>query len=517
MIPPDDPADLLSLFADALDGAPGLLLERSVRLGAAGAEAGRFTAWLRAGPASTERLRPLLAALAAPPEALRAARAASPAAVRWGLGAAPGELRLYVHRRDPRTSKDGYEAVRWTPGGPARRATYAFSWLPESPEGQRPEDLAPPPLRALVAALASDERLVRSSGFWLRRDARGALDQLDLAWPWHPRAADVPGLSALVAACGGRLEPWAETRVRHTALRLAGPASVTLYASAPHDGPFPRSERALAEAIAARSAALAREADALHAALPAPPPPAGLAGFYDGPVDAWRPILGPGLHYHAGVFARPDEPPERAFRRAVTELYPHLPRRGRVYDVGCGWGGPLALIARDLGASVLGVTESRAQYRHVAARGLPVRWGDAAGLTPPGPFDCALLLESLSHFADKAGLLARLRPFAPRLVMRVNCQDAAPPSAAFGGTMHVISSASLRALVEGAGYRVTHWRDRRREGLPSVRVWQRRLRRHGTAGDRQLEVLAAWCDRVARDLEAWGERNPLIEVVAERA
>jgi hypothetical protein len=77
----------------------------------------------------------------------------------------------------------------------------------------------------------------------------------------------------------------------------------------------------------------------------------------------------------------------------------------------------------------LGLTISRTQFRYVASLGLPARWGDAERTLPPGAFDCALMLESFCHVADKPRLLATLRPFVSRLVMRVNCQDGSAAAA----------------------------------------------------------------------------------------
>jgi Methyltransferase domain len=229
-------------------------------------------------------------------------------------------------------------------------------------------------------------------------------------------------------------------------------------------------------------------------------------------------VLGPELHYHAGLFETPDVDDAamtRALRRAVTELYPFIPAGSRIYDIGCGWGGPLSMLTRDLHCVALGLTISKSQFRHVSSLGLPVRWGDAEITLPPGPFDCVLMLESFCHMQDKARLLTVLRLFSSRLVMRVNCQDAAPEGLAFGDTMHMISSARLRELLRAAGWRVRHWQDRRPEALGSVQVWSRRLRDIPVGDDRHIETLRAWCARVVMDAEAWGRHNPLIEVVCE--
>ena len=81
--------------------------------------------------------------------------------------------------------------------------------------------------------------------------------------------------------------------------------------------------------------------------------------------------------------------------------------------------------------------------------------------------------------------------------------------------MHVVSSAELRTLIEDAGWRILHWRDRRADSLPSVQIWHRRLQDIVPTGDRHLETLRAFCRRVLMFPEEWGACNPLIEVVAE--
>jgi hypothetical protein len=99
--------------------------------------------------------------------------------------------------------------------------------------------------------------------------------------------------------------------------------------------------------------------------------------------------------------------------------------------------------------------------------------------------------------------------------MRVNCQDRSPPSAAFAGTMHMISSADLRVLLESTGWRITHWCDRRPEALPSVSFWHRRAARADLVRDEHLDALRTWSRRVLTAPAEWAAANPLIELVAE--
>ena len=498
-------------------------LEVSLRLRPQAIESfGRFGCWLAQDFASVGQALRRLGA----PESILSAQAASECPVRQGIAVAIGpggaEFRLYLHGRDRATSRDTYQAWRWH-GHDVRRSTYEFHFLPETPEGSAPLDLIDAALRPAVAKMLADARVQQMSGFWLRHGADGTLEQIDLIFPWHPRAGAIPGVAEIAGVLVLPTEPsdWRSLPIRHIAFPRDR-SGVTLYASAPPGGAWPETEAALQARVRHGAAGLNRDIEQrIFARLP--PRCRNSDGeildrFYGGAIPTWRRILGPELHYHAGLFETPDTDDAamtQALRRAVSALYPFIPTGSSVYDIGCGWGGPLAMLARDLHCRTLGLTISWTQYRHVAGLGLPVRFGDAERTLPPGAFDCALLLESLCHIADKPRLLQVLRLFAARLVMRVNCQDASSAPRAFGGTMHMVSSAQLRDMLIAAGWRIRHWRDRRVEALPSVQVWNRRLGEIPPTDDRHIETLREWCARVLHDPGAWGTHNPLIEVVCD--
>ena len=71
-----------------------------------------------------------------------------------------------------------------------------------------------------------------------------------------------------------------------------------------------------------------------------------VADFYAGETAGWKEVLGPGMHYHFGSVdpASPIDDAEAHFRFAVRQLYPWVPVRSRVLDVGCGWGGPARIL-----------------------------------------------------------------------------------------------------------------------------------------------------------------------------
>jgi hypothetical protein len=386
----------------------------------------------------------------------------------------------------------------------------------------------PPCARDGFATLVANPRMQQSAGFWLRHDEQDRIDQVDLALPWLPPAHSLAGLERLIGDFDLAPDQHAILTglpVRHIAVRTdpnLEPA-VTLYLSATLPAP-PASETALQSAVAEAAREAGARTRLWMALLPDLPPVEAARGsldrFYSGDIDSWRSVLGEAMHYHHGLFDTPDPDPDdaamlAASRRAVEELYPFIAPGSTVYDIGCGWGGPLGMLATERGCRALGVTIGRTQFRYIAGLGLPVRWADAERTLPPGRFDTALLLESFEHMEDKPRLLRVLRAFCGRLVMRMNCQDAAPPGPRFGGTMHMITSAMLRAMLTETGWKVRHWRDCRTAAMPSVAVWHRRLQALGPTYDLHLETQRTWCDRLMRVGAAWAANNPLIEVVAD--
>ena len=257
-----------------------------------------------------------------------------------------------------------------------------------------------------------------------------------------------------------------------------------------------------------------------------------LDSFYGGDLATWRHVLGPRLHYHHGLFDETLAPDmDAALDRAVTELYPFIPARGRLYDIGCGWGGALGMWIRDLRCTSLGLTISRAQFRYAAGRGLPVRWGDAELTLPPGYFDCAVLLESFEHIVAKQRLLQVLRMFAGRLVMRV--QRARGRCPVFPNTQRIHAAQNLLCSMLYGGVFARHpdltvvleemkvgWVPSfvdacARQAMPSVAHWHSRAGRACLVRDAHLDALRAWSVRVLSAPAEWAAANPLVEVVAE--
>ncbi|MFD9425653.1 MULTISPECIES: cyclopropane-fatty-acyl-phospholipid synthase family protein [unclassified Streptomyces] len=80
-----------------------------------------------------------------------------------------------------------------------------------------------------------------------------------------------------------------------------------------------------------------------------------------------------------------------------------LPRGGRLLDIGCGWGGLLALAAEeDHAGEMTGLTLSRAQLAHVNSLALPqvqARLEDWRFHTPDSVYDAIVSVEAFEAFA----------------------------------------------------------------------------------------------------------------------
>ncbi|MEL6778787.1 MAG: methionine biosynthesis protein MetW [Cyanobacteria bacterium J06597_16] len=565
---------LLAKIGMFLKACPKVTLEWSLRVGAGTMSDGdRMTCWVeKSSKGSPEesfaRVSQLLQAIAAPPSVQTIQATQSPISVRQGISVAllehGIEWRLYLHTREPNAT-DCYQSWRWRSvasgsdsgldsgsdsGQPAVQADhYGFYFLPATPTGETPVELVHPLFVDAAGQLVQHERLRSMSGFWLRHRGDQVL-QVDLIYPWYPRVSEFDSvLRSLVIAIGGSdtwITTYADYPLRHIAFNGKDrEPGFTLYFSAPMDMGskigWPSTLHALKERVCAHSQKIQHHMEqTLFSRLPAKTTPARTTGltkttnarisvgkFYDTQrIDLWRQVLGNKMHYHFGLFEHSHQLPDRkdamdeaaidaAFDRAVSELYPFIPRGSRVYDIGCGWGGPALQLQVERGCQVEGITISRTQAQYCTAQGLQVRHGNVEETLPPGYFDCMIMMESLCHVQDKLRLLKSLRLFGKKLVIRAHCQDRHPTSRNFGGTMLMNSSLQLRSLVEQAGWTIVHWQNRRLESMPSVLVWQRRLQSIPPSDDRHLETLRDFCNRVVAHWDEWSESNPLIEIVAE--
>ena len=557
---------LLAQIGIFLNACPKVTLEWSLRVGAGTmSDSDRMTCWVEKSPKeSFASVAQLLQAIAAPLFVQTIQATQSPISVRQGISVAlleDGiEWRLYLHTREPNAT-DRYQSWRWRVLSDSESGSnldeqaavqadhYSFHFLPATLTGETPVELVHPLLADAAAQLIQHERLRSMSGFWLRHRGDQVL-QVDLIYPWYPRVSEFDMvLRSLVTTIGGSddwLTPYADYPLRHIAFNGKDrEPGFTLYFSAPvsmgSKMGWPSTFQALKERVCAHSQKIQQHMEqTLFSRLPART--TGLAKtidtrisvgkFYDTQrIDLWRQVLGDKMHYHFGLFEDCHQLPDRkdainnnalsesvidiAFNRGVSELYPFIPSGSRVYDIGCGWGGPAMQLQAERSCQVEGITISQTQAQYCTAQGLQVRHGNAEETLPPGYFDCMIMMESFCHVQDKLRLLKSLRLFGKKLVLRAHCQDRHPTSQNFGGTMLMNSSPQLRFLVEQAGWNIVHWRNRRPESMPSVLVWQRRLRSIPPSDDRHLETLREFCDRVVTHWDEWGESNPLIELVAE--
>jgi len=144
-----------------------------------------------------------------------------------------------------------------------------------------------------------------------------------------------------------------------------------------------------------------------------------------------------GEHVHHGLWTNPSFTPEEAVRHLVHRVAADagIEEGTRVCDVGCGYGAPARLWAREYGAEVTGFTVSEAQKTYAEQQ--PVdgptptyRLQDILeNDLPDGAFDAVVAIESLTHIRDQPGVLREaarvLRP-GGRLVACVWMADPSP-------------------------------------------------------------------------------------------
>ncbi len=250
--------------------------------------------------------------------------------------------------------------------------------------------------------------------------------------------------------------------------------------------------------------------------------PFDLDHFYSAEsVGDWQQIIGDALHYHFGYF-RGAEPLEVGLKQTVRNFYPYLEPGSRVFDLGCGWGGPAKMLIEEHHCTVTGLSSSAAQVDYCRSLGLNVRQQDVEheqGQDLLGDYDAIFCLEMISHIRDKAKLLRRLRSCAPRLILSESCaaDTYGGPRTTFGGSIALCTVSELVHDVEAAGWTIQFMQDRRFHSLRTVSLWQQNLDR--VYGDDkppgQLGVLRSLVKMALASPIHWCQSFPLIDIVAD--
>lgn len=244
-------------------------------------------------------------------------------------------------------------------------------------------------------------------------------------------------------------------------------------------------------------------------------------GFYSEiGSDEWKRIIGAALHYHFGYF-RGSEDLETGLQQTVRNFYPHIAPDSRILDVGCGWGGPAALLIAERGCTVTGVTCSRAQADYCRGLGLNVLHLDLdrEGAEIPGAYDLVFSLEMISHIRDKSEHLRRLRAKAPRLVLSESCaaDSYRGERLTYDGSIVLCTVSELVRDVEQAGWKIRSMRNRRFESLRTIHLWKENLDR--VYGNReppgQLNCIRRLATAALAAPLAWCHSFPLMDLVAE--
>ncbi|MEM8551379.1 MAG: class I SAM-dependent methyltransferase [Pseudomonadota bacterium] len=139
--------------------------------------------------------------------------------------------------------------------------------------------------------------------------------------------------------------------------------------------------------------------------------PEAISYHYDNETDFFALWLDPTLSYSCARWRDPQRPQEMAKDLAEAQRAKiayhldavRLPPGGRLLDVGCGWGAALAAtVARDPGATALGLTLSNDQHTHIkssAVPGVDVMLRDIFAFEAEQPFQGALSIGAFEHFA----------------------------------------------------------------------------------------------------------------------
>lgn len=444
---------------------------------------------------------------------------------------------IYLHYHEGDIRGNRYAAFPWPDHDNKGKLVYEFFYLPMTPDGDTPDTWIHPQLIPAYRRLLKNPRLTGMSGFWLRKNDQ-RVDQISLTYSWQPPVQEfLEDLSLFSESprLKEEIRKYKTHHLRHIAFTggpssppsstPSSPPSITLYFTSNVAGEMPGDIKELQRVVkerAKRHHKIIEEHLFRGLSITETKKDRQLDRFYSTDVTpVWRQMLGKNMYYHFGMFHPEDNVKQdiwndKPFERAVQDLMEFIAPGSSVYDMGCGWGGAARYLVRKRGCRVVGITISGTQYEYCHSAGIQTRYGDMEHTIPPGCFDNLLLLESFEHVKDKYALLKKLHSFGERLIIRMSCQDSRNAhNIVFGGSMVMVSSTQLEKLVKAAGWKIIHWKNRRAESMPSIDIWNARMKTIPKQRDFHFETWRTYCEKIKLYSKVWAESHPLIEVVAE--
>lgn len=228
------------------------------------------------------------------------------------------------------------------------------------------------------------------------------------------------------------------------------------------------------------------------------------------PIQDWQRLLGQyDLHYHFGCSGSDPNP----FINALIRIAPWIGES--VLDLGCGFGGPARWLNQQ-GRQVTAISHSQAQLNWIQQTpGINTLWMDLNDPKDLPRAHTALMVESFSHIRERQELLVHLRDRCDRLVM-ISHQSLGDSFYHPLWHMQFDNQQAIQALLQSAGWQVTHWRNAMPEKARlTAECWQRALARLSGTRSHHMELLAQLAREILDHEGQFLSQFGLIDLVAE--
>jgi len=235
--------------------------------------------------------------------------------------------------------------------------------------------------------------------------------------------------------------------------------------------------------------------------------------YYDDDVDVWRKVLGEGMHYHHAYYDDDNTTFEQAIVKPVHDILKCIDYDESVLDLGCGWGGPAAIMEGECADLDL-MTNSRMQFEHCLLQGFTTIWADIS-IWELEKYDTIVSLESFEHFEDKLSILKKLRPMAKKFITIFGCSNTLTLNN-FGGSCFFEPIDKIKEMFTEAGWTIKHYENRRRQSMKTYDVWRQRISDNYEAVKhvKQIRELEHLCEEATSNREKFIAEFPLAFIVA---
>lgn len=197
--------------------------------------------------------------------------------------------------------------------------------------------------------------------------------------------------------------------------------------------------------------------------------------YSEAPVALWKKIIGEELHYHFGIQLNNSSSIDEIARNKICDFYKFIKPKSNILDIGCGWGGTMGLLEKELQCSVSGITTSTQQYNYCKNKYNTILCNiEAISLTKK--YDYVLFIEVLSHIQNISHLIKVIGKNTNQLILSYQiCKQTNYVKTHKFKNMELYDENTIKSLLTDNGWTIVYCEPVMQYAKDSFIIWKQNM------------------------------------------